>query len=241
LTNRAPRWYSAKTAAAGAPSTIASAERQPTMRRLLWRHLNHANRRGPALAGIAFAPAVPSEAPPSGLRNATAAVVRARDSFGAEQSWEGSRYCIPEERSPAAVAAAVANQKCHAQAKRQSGDYRQPRAVPLAHRPGDAAVPPGPARPQSAWRCSSAVRVGGRTKAIAPPPSAHASMPAKQSRGVASPHCCFGEPPLEPSACSRSGCGGGSEHITFLGTLPLRPPEAPARPGVAGLHGKSCG
>ncbi len=45
------------------------------------------------------------------MRFAKAAVVRARDSFGAEQSWEGSRYRIPEERSPAAVAAAVAKHK----------------------------------------------------------------------------------------------------------------------------------
>ena len=41
---------------------------------------------------------------------ATPAVVIARYSFSAEQSWEGFRYRIPEERSPAAVAAAVAKQ-----------------------------------------------------------------------------------------------------------------------------------
>ena len=42
--------------------------------------------------------------------SATAAVVRARYSFSAGQSWEGSRYRIREEQSPAAVAAAVAMQ-----------------------------------------------------------------------------------------------------------------------------------
>jgi hypothetical protein len=37
--------------------------------------------------------------------------MRARDFFGAGQSWEGSRYRIPEEPSPAAAAAAVATRK----------------------------------------------------------------------------------------------------------------------------------
>lgn len=38
---------------------------------------------------------------------ATAAVVRARYSFRAEQSWEGFRYRIREEQSPDAVAGTV--------------------------------------------------------------------------------------------------------------------------------------
>jgi hypothetical protein len=46
---------------------------------------------------------------------------------------------------------------------------------------------------------------------------AHAWIRRKQSRDIASPRCCFDEPALGPSACSRPGCGRLSKHITLLG------------------------
>jgi hypothetical protein len=54
-------------------------------------------------------------------------------------------------------------------------------------------------------------------------------MPAKQSRGVASPHCCFDEPAPEPSACSPPGCGGLSKHVTGLGSADAPPCQAGVR------------
>jgi hypothetical protein len=52
--------------------------------------------------------------------------------------------------------ACVANQESQARSKQQCDGCRQPRAVRLAYRPGDAAVPPGPARLLSAWQTDHA-------------------------------------------------------------------------------------
>jgi hypothetical protein len=48
--------------------------------------------------------------------------------------------------------------------KSSSATFAPSACTRLAHHPGDAVVPPGAARLLSAWRCSSAVRAGGRTK-----------------------------------------------------------------------------
>jgi hypothetical protein len=48
----------------------------------------------------------------------------------------------------------VANQESHAY-EQQCDGCRQPRVIRLAHRPGDAVVPPGATRLLSAWRTSS--------------------------------------------------------------------------------------
>jgi hypothetical protein len=44
----------------------------------------------------------------------------------------------------------------------------------------------------------------------------------KQSRGVASPHCCFDGPARGPSGCSRAGCGRLSKRITLVCPVLLR-------------------
>ena len=59
----------------------------------------------------------------------------------------------------------LANQESHARSKQQCDGCRQPRVIRLAHRPGDAAVPPRAARLLSAYRQRSSPagwRRGGR-------------------------------------------------------------------------------
>jgi hypothetical protein len=53
---------------------------------------------------------------------------------------------------PGAVTETVANQESQARSKQQRDGRRQPRAIRLAHRPGDAVVPLGAARLLSAWQ-----------------------------------------------------------------------------------------
>ena len=49
----------------------------------------------------------------------------------------------------------VANQESQATEKQPRAGCRPPGAIRLAHRPGDAVVPPGAMRLLSAWRTSS--------------------------------------------------------------------------------------
>jgi hypothetical protein len=67
-------------------------------------------------------------------------------------------------RVPELAIACVANQQPDVRQKQQRGVSRQPRAVRLAHHPGNAAVRRPAARQLSAWRCSS---VDGRAEVTA--------------------------------------------------------------------------
>ena len=70
------------------------------------------------------------------------------------------------KQQPAATGPRVANQQSHARRKQQRDVCRQPRAIRLAHHPGEAAVLPGAARLLSTWHCYSAAGAPADAKAI---------------------------------------------------------------------------
>jgi hypothetical protein len=64
------------------------------------------------------------------------------------------------------TAECVANQKSDARSKQQCDGCRQPRVIQLAHHPGDAAAPRGPARLLRAWHSDSRATSGRSSEAI---------------------------------------------------------------------------
>jgi hypothetical protein len=166
----------------------------------------------------------------------------------------GSRRPGSDDRSARKQQAAttgpgVANQESHARSKQQCDGCRQPRVIRLAHRPGDAVVPPGAARLLSAWHRRSrhddaavveAIMPGhGLSGAVRPLASQREAVVRCAMKAVARPvtSASRGPPRGSPGRCSRPAAGGETSGRRPKGRPELAPVQlTPAPPSATMRH-----
>jgi hypothetical protein len=120
----------------------------------------------------------------SGCWFATAAVVRARYSFSAQQSWEGSTTAFG--RSSRAPPLLQPWRTRSLRPQKSSSATFAPSACTgrLAHHPGDAAVPPGAARLLNAWQRRSEPGPAARAEAVVASPGTNRPGCARSRQGT---------------------------------------------------------